>query len=105
MAAGWLLKRVSAVPISRSPRWTSTRIVIPANLLPRRTTSEQDTTRRTSSSTPVTSDADGSTAKLKVSHACLYSLGTSCTAWDSSGTVWRTLSASSIGSYAPPDGR
>lgn len=87
MAAGWLLKRVSAVPISRSRRWTSTRIVIPANLLPRRTTSEQDTTRRTSSSTVVTSDADGSTAKLKFSHACLYSRGTSYTAWDSSGTA------------------
>lgn len=80
-------------------------IVIPANLLPRRTTSEQVTTRRTSSSTVVTSEASGSTEKLKCSHACLYARGTSCTAWDSSGTVWRTLSASSIGSYAPRVGR
>lgn len=80
-------------------------IAIPANLPPRRTTSEQDATRRTSSSAVVTSDASGSTVKLNCSHACLYSRGTPCTPCDSSGTVWRTLSASSIGSYAPCDGR
>ncbi len=80
-------------------------IAIPANLLPRRTTSEQDTTRRTSSSAVVISEASGSTAKFRHSHACLCSRGTPCTACESSGTVWRTVSASSSGSYAPCDGR
>lgn len=80
-------------------------MVIPANLVPRRTTFEQVATSRTSPSAVVTSEASGSTAKLKYSHACLCSRGTPCTAWESSGTAWRTVSASSSGSYAPCDGR